>query len=82
MCEDFAAANTGKTYKFTYGVVSEADAKNEVLKDASAAADVFGFVSDQTAELVEADALYRDTKNREDSITRRLSYFLYRALAL
>ncbi len=68
MCEDFAAANTGKTYKFTYGVVSEADAKNEVLKDVSAAADVFGFASDQTAELVEAGALYRVTKNKEDII--------------
>ena len=69
MCEAFAEANTGKTYNFTYGVVSEADAKTEVLKDISAAADVFGFASDQTAELVSSGALYRVTKNKEQIVT-------------
>lgn len=68
MCEAFAAANSGKTYNFTYGVVSEADAKAEVLKDLSAAADVFGYASDQTAELVASGALYRVTKNKEQIV--------------
>ena len=68
MCENFAAANPDKTYKFTYGVVSEADAKKEVLKDISAAADVFQFASDQTGELVDAGALYRVTKNKDQIV--------------
>ena len=38
MCDEFAAANPEKTYTFTYGVVSEADAQKEVNKDISAAA--------------------------------------------
>ena len=52
MCDAFAAANPDKKFEFTYGVVSEADAQKEVLKDVSAAADVFAFASDQTATLV------------------------------
>lgn len=68
MCEAFAAANPDKSYTFNYGVVSEADAKKEVLKDISAAADVFAFASDQTGELVSAGALYRVTKNKEQIV--------------
>ncbi len=66
MCEDFAKAHSDKHYAFTLGVVSEADAANEVLKDVSAAADVFSFASDQIGSLVSAGALYRITKNREE----------------
>ena len=68
MCESFAAANPDKNYVFNYGVVSEADAKKEMLKDVSAGADVFGFASDQTGELVSAGALYRVTKNKDEII--------------
>ena len=68
MCESFAAANPDKKYVFNYGVVSEADAKKEMLKDVSAGADVFGFASDQTGELVSAGALYRVTKNKDEII--------------
>ena len=68
MCESFAAANPDKKYIFNYGVVSEADAKKEMLKDVSAGADVFGFASDQTGELVSAGALYRVTKNKDEII--------------
>ena len=68
MCDAFAAANPDKKYTFTYGVVSEADAQKEVLKDISAAADVFAFASDQTATLVDAGALYRVTKNKDQII--------------
>lgn len=67
-CEAFAAANPDKKYEFTYGVVSEADAKSEVLKDPTAAADVFNFSSDQTGELVSAGALYKVTKNKDQII--------------
>lgn len=68
MCDAFAAANPDKTYTFTYGVVSEADAQKEVIKDISAAADVFAFASDQTAILVNAGALYRVTKNKDEIV--------------
>ncbi len=66
MCEDFADAHPEKHYAFTMGVVSEADAANEVLKDVSAAADVFAFSSDQIGALTSAGALYRITRNREE----------------
>lgn len=68
MCEAFAAANPDKSYTFNYGVVSEADAKKELLKDVSAGADVFSFASDQTGELVSAGALYRVTKNKDQIV--------------
>lgn len=53
MCEQFAAVNPQWDITFTYGAVSEADAKTELSKDATAGADVFMFASDQTAFLVE-----------------------------
>lgn len=65
MCEEFAREHTDKRYAFTLGVVSEADAGKEVLKDISEAADVYAFASDQIGSLVSAGALYRITKNRE-----------------
>lgn len=68
MCDEFAAATPDKNYTFTYGVVSEADAQKEVLKDISAAADVFAFASDQTATLVDSGALYRVTKNKDEIV--------------
>lgn len=66
MCESFAKAHPDKHYAFTMGVVSEADAASEVLKDVSASADVFAFASDQIGSLVSAGALYRITRNREE----------------
>lgn len=70
MCDSFAQANEGKRYEFKYGVVSEADAKAELLKDISAGADVFAFASDQTAELADAGALYRITLNKDEIVQR------------
>lgn len=49
----------GYDVKFEFGTVAEPDAKTEVLKDVSAAADVYLFASDQTRELVEGKALAR-----------------------
>lgn len=46
-------------------VVSSADAKDEVLKDATTAADVFEFASDQLSSLVDAGVLYKITKDKE-----------------
>lgn len=53
-------------------VVSAADAKNEVLKDPSVAADVFEYASDQIAELQSAGALYRITKNKDEIIANNV----------
>lgn len=53
MCDKFNEAHPEWDITFTYGAVSEADAKTELSKDATAAADVFMFASDQTAFLVE-----------------------------
>lgn len=39
-----------------------------MLKDISAAADVFAFASDQTGELVSSGALYRVTKNKDEIV--------------
>lgn len=69
MVENFKKANPDKKYDISFGVVSEADAKTEVLKDVSAAADVFAFSSDQLAELQSAGALYRITKNKDAIIS-------------
>lgn len=46
-------------------VVGSADAKDEVLKDVTAAADVFEFASDQLSDMVNAGALYKITKGQE-----------------
>lgn len=53
-------------------VVSSADAKTEVLKDPSVAADIFEFASDQLAELQSAGVLYRITKNKEEIVANNL----------
>lgn len=50
-------------------VISAADAKDEILKDPTVAADVFEFASDQLVEMKEAGVLYRITKNKDEIIT-------------
>lgn len=46
-------------------VVGSADAKTEVLKDPTTAADVFEFASDQLSSLVDAGVLYKITKDKD-----------------
>lgn len=53
-------------------VISPADAKDEVLKDPAAAADVFEFASDQLASLVDAGTLYKITTDRETVETNNI----------
>ncbi|ROR23683.1 carbohydrate ABC transporter substrate-binding protein (CUT1 family) [Mobilisporobacter senegalensis] len=65
MVENFKALYPEDNLDISLGVVSEADAKTEVLKDTSVAADVFAFASDQIAELQAAGALYRITLNKD-----------------
>lgn len=57
MADSFKAAHTDKTYNITLGVCGEDVAKDTVLKDLDAAADVFAFASDQIAALQSGGAL-------------------------
>lgn len=65
LCDAFAKEHTENEYKFTFGVVGEADAKARYLEDPAAAADVFSFPDDQIIDLVNADALYEVTRNHD-----------------
>ncbi len=68
ICEEFKALYPNDNITIEFGVVSEADAKSEVLKDPSVAADVFTFASDQIAELVQAGALFPVAMNTDQII--------------
>ena len=57
LTEEFAAAYPEIEFNFTIGAVSEADAKDRILEDAEAAADVYVFAADQINELVKAGAI-------------------------
>lgn len=73
MIEEFQKGNPeAADWEIELAVVMGADAKTELLKDASAAADVFDFASDQVMELQAANALYRITKNKDEIIANNL----------
>ena len=73
MIEEFQKENPeAADWEIELAVVMGADAKTELLKDASAAADVFDFASDQVMELQAANALYRITKNKDENIANNL----------
>lgn len=57
LVENFKAANPDQTFDITIGVESEANAKDDILVDPEAAADVFAFASDQITDLVKAGVL-------------------------
>lgn len=57
LVEDFKAQYPDVDFDITIGAVSEADAKDRVLEDVEAAADVFVFADDQLNDLVTAGAL-------------------------
>lgn len=57
MCDSFAEAHPDTNYAFTFGVVGEGTAKQMILDDPDAAADVFHFANDQIADLVSAGVL-------------------------
>lgn len=65
MTASFAAAHPEYNITFEFGVVAEGDAATELQKDPAAAADVFAFASDQTANLVNAGILYPITLNAD-----------------
>ena len=55
--EAFKAAYPDQTFNIQVGVESESTAKDTILTDIEAAADVFSFADDQLADLVDAGAL-------------------------
>lgn len=57
LTNDFKAAHPDQTFNIEIGVQSEAQTKDTVLTDISAAADVYAYASDQLNELVNAGAL-------------------------
>jgi len=65
LCEKFATEHPENTWEFEYGVVGAADAQARYLEDPAAAADVFVYPDDQMITLVEADAIYEVTRNKD-----------------
>lgn len=57
MCDNFAKAHPEYEITWKFEGISEAEAKNTILTDVSAGADVYMFANDQLGELVEANAL-------------------------
>ena len=72
LVEDFKAANPDDTYNITLGVVGEPDAKEQVLGDLEASADVFAFPDDQMHDFLAAGALYEITLNKDEIIASNL----------
>lgn len=74
LIEEFKKEHPQKNWDISVSFVGEDDAATEILKDVSAAADVFSFASDQIATLKKAGALYRvtdldiRTRNSEASV--------------
>ncbi len=56
-CDAFAKQYSDVTFNFSVGVQSESTAKDTILTDPEAAADVFSFAGDQLQDLVSAGAL-------------------------
>lgn len=65
MCEAFAAQYPEITFNFSVGVESESTAKDTVLTDAEAAADIFSFAGDQIGALIGAGALQEVLLNKD-----------------
>lgn len=65
MADAFAAQYPEVTFNFEVGVQSESTAKDTVLTDVEAAADVYSFAGDQLTDLVNAGALQEVVLNKE-----------------
>lgn len=63
LLEDFKALYSDVTFNITLGAESESTAKDTVLTDVEAAADVYAFADDQINELVQAGALMEVAAN-------------------
>ncbi len=68
MCKSFQALHPEWNIKFTVNTQGEDTAKDEILKDVSAAGDVFFFASDQLQELVNAGAIAKLGGSTEEMV--------------
>ena len=59
MCDAYAKENSGKTYKFNFGVLGEGNSSDKILNDVEAGPDVFSFPSDRLNTFYAAGALAR-----------------------
>jgi len=75
--ERFAAMHPDTNFDFTFGVVSEGDARERFLEDPASAADVFAFADDHLHDLVNAGALYEVTRNLANIQARNLDAAVY-----
>lgn len=66
MCAAFAAQYPDVTFNFSVGVESESTAKDTILTDVEAAADVFSFAGDQLTDLLNAGALQEVVLNTQE----------------
>ena len=66
--KDFKATNPDKKYAFTIDVQGENDVATRVLKDVENAADVYSYINDQVAKLVNGDALSKIAGDRLTTI--------------
>lgn len=69
-CDAFAAQYPDVTFNFSVGVQSESTAKDTVLTDPEAAADVYSFAGDQLQDLVRAGALQPIAIHTDEVIAR------------
>lgn len=68
----FIAEHSDMDITIELGVVGEPDARDLVLQDLDAAADVFAFPNDQITDLLDAGALYEITKNKDKIISENV----------
>lgn len=68
MCQSFKALHPEWNIKFTVETQGEDKAKDEILKDVTAAGDVFFFANDQLQELVNAGAIARLGGSTEEMV--------------
>lgn len=68
MCESFQAAHPEWNITFTVEAQGEDTAKDEILKDVTATADVYFFASDQLPELVDAGAIAKLGGSTEEMV--------------
>jgi arabinogalactan oligomer / maltooligosaccharide transport system substrate-binding protein len=76
LVEKFKAAYPDQTFDIQIGVESESTAKDTVLTDVEAAADVFAFANDQLSDLVAAGAL----QNLSGDVSAALSAYAGKTL--
>ncbi len=73
MGESFQALHPEYNIKFVYEIIGEDKVKDEVLKDAGSAADVFFFANDQLVELVNAGVLAKLGGSTLDMVNETMS---------